>query len=229
MEATSLSDSLTRWVAPYPAWRPNPEWPEEVAFATWESPDSYVFIDPLVRDDLDPAAWEPFDRGVSESGQPVGVLLTAPWHERSVRAVATRYDCGVWVHARGRTRFADVAELATLPTGVEAFVPRGVDEGQVAFHIVPERTLVVADFFLGTLSGLQVLPSPATRDKAASACWLPTGHRCSREARTPYARRWTASHFKSIRSEVSRLGECAGMSLEGRPEHGRLQGRRCPG
>jgi hypothetical protein len=33
---------------------------------------------------------------------------------------------------------------------VEAFVPDGMDEGQVAFHIVLERALV--------------LPSPATRD-----------------------------------------------------------------
>jgi hypothetical protein len=55
VEATAVTDSLTRWVAPHPAWTPNPEWPEEVAFATWESRDSYVFIDPLVRDDLDPA------------------------------------------------------------------------------------------------------------------------------------------------------------------------------
>jgi hypothetical protein len=37
MEATALSAALTRWVAPHPAWTLNPEWPEEVAFATWES------------------------------------------------------------------------------------------------------------------------------------------------------------------------------------------------
>jgi len=172
MEATTLSAALTRWVAPHPAWTPNPEWPEEVAFATWESPASYLFIDPLVRNDLDPAAWEPFDRAVSESGRPAAVLLTAPWHERSVRAVAARYDAAVWLHPRGRARVADLPVMSTLPPGVEVFAPDGVDEGQVAFHIVPEKTLVVAEFFLGTKSGLHVLPSPGTEDMAAFAASL---------------------------------------------------------
>jgi len=59
-----------------------------------------------------------------------------------------------------------------LPEGVEAFAPGGVDEGQVAFHVVPEQTLVVAEFFLGTKDGLQVLPSPGTQDIAAFAASL---------------------------------------------------------
>ena len=32
------------------------------------------------------------------------VLLTAPWHERSVRAVSARYDAPVWIHPQGRDR-----------------------------------------------------------------------------------------------------------------------------
>jgi hypothetical protein len=77
MEAIRLSGALTFWKAPHPAWKRNPEWPEEVGFATWESTDFYVFIDPLVRDDLEVAAWERFDRAVAESGRPTAVLLTA--------------------------------------------------------------------------------------------------------------------------------------------------------
>jgi glyoxylase-like metal-dependent hydrolase (beta-lactamase superfamily II) len=172
VEATAVTDSLTRWVAPHPAWRPNPEWPEEVAFATWESRNSYVFIDPLVRDDLDPAPWELFDRAISEAGTPAVVLLTAPWHERSVRAVAARYAAPIWIHPRGRARIAELDELSTLPLGVEAIELGGVDEGQVAFHVVPEQTLLVAELFLGTADGLRVLPSPATRDVAAFAASL---------------------------------------------------------
>jgi glyoxylase-like metal-dependent hydrolase (beta-lactamase superfamily II) len=156
-------------VAPHPAWTPNPGWPEEVAFATWESRDSYVFIDPLVRDDLDAAAWQPFDRAVSEAGTLAVVLLTAPWHERSLRAVAARYAASVWIHPRGRARIGELGELSTLPLGVEAIELGGVDEGQVAFHVVPEQTLIVAEFFLRTADGLRVLPSPATRDLAAFA------------------------------------------------------------
>jgi glyoxylase-like metal-dependent hydrolase (beta-lactamase superfamily II) len=167
-----LSDALTRWKAPHPAWMPNPEWPEQVAFATWQSPDSFVFIDPLVRDDLDPAAWQPFDRAVSESGLPAVVLLTAPWHERSLRAVAARYGAAVWIHPLGRARIGELPELSALPAGVDALEFDGVDEGQVAFHVVPEQALVVAEFFVGTGNGLRVLPSPATRDMAAFAASL---------------------------------------------------------
>jgi glyoxylase-like metal-dependent hydrolase (beta-lactamase superfamily II) len=172
VEGTVLSDALTRWKAPHPAWTPNIEWPEEVAFATWRSPDSFVFIDPLVRDDLDPAAWQPFDRALTAPDLPAVVLLTAPWHERSVRSVSARYAARVWVHRRGRARFTELPELSALPPGVEALELDGVDEGQVSFHIVPERTLVVAEFFLGTGNGLRVQPSPVTRDMAAFSASL---------------------------------------------------------
>jgi glyoxylase-like metal-dependent hydrolase (beta-lactamase superfamily II) len=100
------------------------------------------------------------------------VLLTAPWHERSVRTVAARYAAPVWIHPRGRARIAELGELSTLPLGVEAIELGGVNEGQVAFHVVPEQTLIVAEFFLGTADGLCVLPSPATRDVAAFAASL---------------------------------------------------------
>ena len=164
MAGVRLSESLTWWMAPHPEWTPNPEWPEEVGFATWAASDGYVLIDPLVRDDLDDAAWKPFDAAIAEAGRPVGVLLTAPWHERSARAVSARYDAPVWIETRGKDRITGSPELAALPSGIEAFVPEGVEEAQVAFHIVPERTLVVADFFLGTDEGLRVLPSPGTND-----------------------------------------------------------------
>ena len=166
MDRIKLGDALTFWMVPHPSWAPNPEWPKDVGFVTWRSTDTYVFIDPLVRDDLDPRAWEQFDPAVS-AAQRVAVLLTAPWHERSVRAVSARYDAPVWIHQRGRERTADLPELTTLPHGVEIFQPGGVDDGQVAFHIVPEHTLVVAELFLGTNLGLRVAPSPATRNLAA--------------------------------------------------------------
>ena len=163
MDRITLGDALTFWMVPHPAWTPNREWPKDVGFVTWASADTFVFIDPLVRDDLDPRAWEQFDDAAS-AAQRVAVLLTAPWHERSVRAVSGRYDAPVWIHQRGRARIADLPELSTVPNGVRVFQAGGVDEGQVAFHIVPERTLVVAEFFLGTNRGLRVAPSPATRN-----------------------------------------------------------------
>jgi hypothetical protein len=38
-----LTGALTLWKVPHAAWRPNPEWPQEVGFATWDSSDAYVF------------------------------------------------------------------------------------------------------------------------------------------------------------------------------------------
>jgi len=172
VERITLSDALTFWTAPHPAWKPNPEWPEDVGFVTWKSADAYVFIDPLVRDDRNPSVWETFDAAVSASRRQVVVLLTAPWHERSARAVSSRYQAPVWIHARGRARVGNLRELTQLPAGVEAFIPDGVNEGQVAFYIASERALVVADVFLGTDAGLRVVLSPRTLDPEAFAASL---------------------------------------------------------
>jgi glyoxylase-like metal-dependent hydrolase (beta-lactamase superfamily II) len=61
-------------------------------------------------------------------------------------------------------RISDLREPRTIPAGIEVFTPRGVNEGQVAFFIKEERSLVVAEFFVGTPTGLQLCPSPTTRD-----------------------------------------------------------------
>jgi glyoxylase-like metal-dependent hydrolase (beta-lactamase superfamily II) len=94
----------------------------------------------------------------------VVVLLTAPWHERSTRAFVARYGAAVWAARPARSRIADLTQLDNLPAGIAAFAPGGVDEGQVAFVFEEERTIVVAEFLLGTPSGLEVLPAPATSD-----------------------------------------------------------------
>jgi glyoxylase-like metal-dependent hydrolase (beta-lactamase superfamily II) len=159
-----LSERLTYWTEPHPNWQPNPEWPEEVGCVSYATSDALLLIDPLVRDDLSPTAWDWFDSAVEEADGEVVVLLTAPWHERSTRDVVDRYAAKVWIHREAWKRVSDLAELRTIPAGIDVFVPRGVNEGQVAFFIEEERTLIVAEFFLGTPAGLQLCPSPATRD-----------------------------------------------------------------
>jgi glyoxylase-like metal-dependent hydrolase (beta-lactamase superfamily II) len=168
-----INERLFYWSEPHPDWKPNPEWPEDVGCVLYESPDALVLIDPLVRDDLDPAAWSWLDDAAADAKRPVVVLLTAPWHERSARRAADRYHAPVWVAPSARGRFRDLAQLQTIPKGVLAFEPRGVvNEGQVAFFIEAERTLVVAEFFLGTAGGLAVLPPPVTHDLREFAEWL---------------------------------------------------------
>jgi glyoxylase-like metal-dependent hydrolase (beta-lactamase superfamily II) len=160
-----ISRRLTYWTAPHPRWLPNPEWPREVGCVLFDAgDDALVLVDPLIRGDLDRSAWEWLDGAVAAVGKPVAVLLTAPWHERSTRAALERYDARVWAAPPARRRVSDLPQRDTVPKGILVFTPRGVDEGQVAFFLEGEQTLIVADFFLGTDGGLRVAPSPATHD-----------------------------------------------------------------
>jgi glyoxylase-like metal-dependent hydrolase (beta-lactamase superfamily II) len=166
-DVVRLSERLVYWLEAHPKWRPNSEWPEQVCSVLYAAPDALVLIDPLIRSDLDTSAWKWLDGIVAAASSPVVVLLTAPWHERSTREVAERYEAGVWVHPSARKRLADLAKIDAVPERIQIVTLGGVDEGQVAFLIEAERTLVVAEFFLGTATGLRVLPSPATVDMAA--------------------------------------------------------------
>jgi glyoxylase-like metal-dependent hydrolase (beta-lactamase superfamily II) len=130
----------------------------------YDAPDALVLIDPLVREDLSPTAWQWLDRAVEEADGHVAVLLTAPWHERSTRTIVDRYTAAVWIDPVARERISDLPKLGTVPPTIEVFAPRGVNEGQVAFFVEEERALVVAEFFLGTPTGLRLCPSPATED-----------------------------------------------------------------
>lgn len=159
-----LSDRLVYWTEPHPNWRPNADWPEEVGSVMYDARDALVMIDPLVREDLSPTAWQWLDKAVEEAGGDIAVLLTAPWHERSTRTIVDRYAAAVWIDPVGRQRISDLPKLGTVPATIEVFAPRGVNEGQVAFYLKEERALVVAEFFLGTPTGLRLCPSPATED-----------------------------------------------------------------
>ena len=154
-----LSERLVYWNAAHPAWRPNPEWPAEVGCVLYRHREALVLIDPLIDD------WRWLDGEVARADAPVVVLLTAPWHLCSTAAVADRYDTPAWASAAARPRLEAPTWLEELPCGIEALAPGGLDEGQVAFFIEPERALVVAELFLGTAHGLEVRPSPANADR----------------------------------------------------------------
>jgi glyoxylase-like metal-dependent hydrolase (beta-lactamase superfamily II) len=159
-----LTDRLTYWTEPHPAWQPNPEWPEEVGCVLYAATDATTFIDPLIRHDLDETAWTWLDERVSVADAPVAVLLTAPWHERSTRDVVYRHGARVWIDPAGQERVGDMPKLDAVPAGINVFKPRGVNEGQVAFLIASEHALIVAEFFLGTPAGLKLCPSPGGSD-----------------------------------------------------------------
>lgn len=133
----------------------------------YEAADSLVLIDPLLPRGEETSFLTTLDREVERLERPVAVLLTAPWHARDAASVAKRYGTVVWAHPEARARLRFESQSGPLPDGMETFSPGGIREGEVAFYMRSHRALVVAEFLLGIDGGLQVLPSPALRDRAA--------------------------------------------------------------
>ena len=163
MEPREVEPGLWYWTAPHPDWRGATDWPEDVGCVCCRAADAVVLIDPL----LPPGEEAEFWAFVDAFAAPVAVLLTAPWHRRDAAAVAERYGTTVWAHELARPRLSFPTRSDALPAGVEAFVPDGDDEGQVAFYLSAYHALVVAELFMGTGEGLRLCPSPSLRDRDA--------------------------------------------------------------
>jgi hypothetical protein len=167
MDVQQVAPGLWLWSAPHPNWRGARPWPKDVNCVYYEAADATVLIDPLIPAGEEVEFWQALDRDVERTGQHVAVLLTAPWHVRSAPVVAERYGATLWAHEAGHERLSHPAESGPLPAGVEIFVPDGIGEGEIAFFLRPHRTLVVAEFFIGTLRGLSFRISPALQDRRA--------------------------------------------------------------
>jgi hypothetical protein len=167
MEIRQVAPGFWFWTAHHPKWAGATHWPEEVASVYYEAADAAVLVDPLVPTGEEEEFWRALDGDVARSGLPVAILLTAPWHERSAFVVAERYGAGVWAHEAGRSRLSGPSHSGPLPAGIELFVPEGIGEGEVSFYIRPHRTLVVAEFFMGSEDGLRLRFSPALQDRNA--------------------------------------------------------------
>jgi hypothetical protein len=162
-----IARGLHYWTAAHPAWDAAADWPEQVGCVCYETPGAAVLIDPLVPAAEARQANRMLDEWVECCGG-AAVLVTAPCHQRSAAAVAARYGVTVRAAETARQRLSFPTQSGPLPDGVEAFVAGGsTEEGQVAFYLRQPRALVVAEFFLGTDGGLEVLPSPAERDPEA--------------------------------------------------------------
>ena len=74
---------------------------------------------------------------------------------------------GVMTWSIGKVRPFTRTRSDALPEGIEAFLPDGDEEGQVAFYLRPYQALVVAEIFMGAGGGLKVCPSPSIDDLEA--------------------------------------------------------------
>ena len=149
-----IAEGLWYWTAPHPDWEPGADWPKEVGCVYYEAPEHVVLIDPLVPAGTDEERfWEALDRDVERLGNPVAVLVTVHWHERSVERVASRYAASVWRHEAP----------VDLPSGVEGL---DADEVEETLFWIPEHgALVPGDAVLADEDGLRICP----------ISWLPDG------------------------------------------------------
>ena len=171
MKLEQIASGLHRWTAPHPDWKPEdggPEgWERDVACLAWEAADRLVLIDPLVPSDGTEAqeVWTEIDALASAFKQPVVIVLTVYWHERSAGYALERYaqsvGAEVWA-PRGsvdklqspvKETFAPGDEL---PGGIEALAADGDEE--VVLWLPQVRALVAADVLLGTGDGVRLCP-----------------------------------------------------------------------
>jgi glyoxylase-like metal-dependent hydrolase (beta-lactamase superfamily II) len=142
-----IRPGLKRWAGPHPEFDPTEDSLDhsygDVASVLFSGDEALVLIDPLVPDEL----WPELDAEVKQSGNPVVVLTTIFFHERSRDAVARRYG--------GR--------LGGEVAGVRGFSAERGDE--VAFWLEAPRALVFGDAILGDQAGGLRL-TPWARDAA---------------------------------------------------------------
>jgi glyoxylase-like metal-dependent hydrolase (beta-lactamase superfamily II) len=150
-----LRPGLKRWTSTHPEWKPEEDELDEsyrpVASLLYRAPETLVFVDPLVPDEL----WPALDAEVEAAGAPVVVLTTIHFHQRSRDEVAERYS----------------GELDRLPDGVRSFpAERG---NEVALWLEGARALVFGDAVLGDQQGgLRVAPwfrTEADRERTVAA------------------------------------------------------------
>ena len=146
MDVRELRPGLWRWTAAHPEWEHAEHWGPEVGAVYAELPGAVVLVDPLVPVEEEESFWAELDRDVERSGDPVHVLLTVHWHERSVAAVVERY------HAR----FWRPEENGELPEGVHAEVVKGSDWVEAMFFLEPHRALVIGDLLIGKDGGIEL-------------------------------------------------------------------------
>ena len=117
--------------------------------STTRRPQATVLIDPLVPEERE-RFLEALDRDVERRGLPVTVLLTVPWHERSITELVERYAA------------ADEA-----PAGVEPFVVAEVDE--TLWWLPEHATLVAGDVLVGADGGIEVCPDSWLDERSSHA------------------------------------------------------------
>jgi glyoxylase-like metal-dependent hydrolase (beta-lactamase superfamily II) len=164
MGAQEVTTGVWRWAAFHP------EWNQEVACAALESGGRLVLIDPLLPAG---AAGEAALSGLGaarEDRQPIDIVLTVFYHERSAGAIADAVPgTTLWVVHEGAEKVESEVTNPfrpgdALPGGLAALSTARIDE--VVLWDASSRSLFVGDVLLGRgPEGIELCPES----------WLPDG------------------------------------------------------
>jgi glyoxylase-like metal-dependent hydrolase (beta-lactamase superfamily II) len=164
MGSQEVAAGVWRWVAFHP------EWKQEVASAAIESGGRLVLIDPLLPAGAEgEAALRRLEAGRGD-GQPVDIVLTVFYHERSAGAIADALPgTTLWVVHEGVEKVESAVTNPfrpgdALPGGLAALATARIDE--VVLWDASSRSLFVGDVLLGRgPEGIELCPEN----------WLPDG------------------------------------------------------
>lgn len=166
MGAREVATGVWRWVAFHT------EWKQEVACAAIESGGRLVLIDPLLPAGADGEAALRRLKDALEGGEPVDIVLTVFYHERSAGAIAEVVPATtLWVVHEGAEKVESTVTNPfragdALPGGLAALPTARIDE--VVLWDASSRSLFVGDVLLGRgPEGIELCPES----------WLPDGVR----------------------------------------------------
>ncbi len=115
-----LAPGIYRWTAPHPEWRPQTEEVESYALVTGEA---LLLVDPLLPADTDERCSPLLARLelMAAAATRVELLVTVPYHTRSVETLYDRYaperPTRIWGHALVRKRLRPETPLEVVPMG----------------------------------------------------------------------------------------------------------------
>ena len=162
-----LTDGLWWWTARHPEWHPRGFGDVVGCYAVTHG-EGTLLIDPLLPVDA--------DRTLAELDAimraPVAIMVTIPYHVRSARQLAERYDAEIWGHPAvlkrpiDPDRFREVVPGAALPGGASAFTIGSPRRYEMPLYLPSHRALVFGDALVvadGALRvWLQTTPKPST-------------------------------------------------------------------
>jgi glyoxylase-like metal-dependent hydrolase (beta-lactamase superfamily II) len=168
-EIRDVAPGLWIWRLPYPDWRPDVGWEEDVSSTCVESGGEVALLDPLAPHEDDEEVWARLD-----ARPPTLVVVLKPDHVRDVDLFVRRYGArafGPWLFWRTNipdTELEPIEPGSELPGGLVA-VYDGRGRNETPLWLPEQKALVFADALTAPGGELRVWATPALEERALPA------------------------------------------------------------